>query len=139
MPLTHLISIPVQALTPKLHPCPLPALISSLVTLTTLLINEHVIVSTINCYTPAQNPSSLSCQKPALCKVRAVFSKPVHAVSAWAGSLGTNHDLFKAKPSSHHVHSTLWMTPPTSPCPTLLLTQNQRASAQRLSFLRSVM
>ena len=35
MPLTHLISISVQALTPKLHPCPLLALISSLVTLTT--------------------------------------------------------------------------------------------------------
>ena len=33
MPLTHLISISVQALTPKLHP--LLALISSLVTLTT--------------------------------------------------------------------------------------------------------
>ena len=35
MPFTHLISISVQALTPKLNPCPLPALISSLVTLTT--------------------------------------------------------------------------------------------------------
>ena len=35
MPLTHLISISVQALTPKLHLCPLLALISSLVTLTT--------------------------------------------------------------------------------------------------------
>ena len=35
MPFTHLISISVQALTPKLNPCPLPALISSLVTLAT--------------------------------------------------------------------------------------------------------
>ena len=34
-PSKHLISISVQALTPKLHPCPLLALISSLVTLTT--------------------------------------------------------------------------------------------------------
>ena len=32
---------------------------------------------------------------------------------------GDNHGLFKAKPSSHHVHSTLPMTPPTSLCPTL--------------------
>ena len=71
------------------------------------LINEHVIVSTIGCHTPAQRPSSLSCKKPALCKVRVVFSKPVHAVRAWGGPPGTNHGLFKAKPSSHHVHSTL--------------------------------
>ena len=85
MPLMHLISISVQALTQKLHPCPLLALISSLVTLTTPLINEHVIVSTIGCHTPAQRPSSHSCQKPALCKVRVVFSKPVHAVRAWGG------------------------------------------------------
>ena len=115
----HLISISVQALTQKLHPCPLLALISSLVTLTTPLINEHVIVSTIGCHTPAQRPSSHSCQKPAHCKVRVVFSKPVHAVRAWGGPPGTNHGLFKAKPSSHHVHSTLPVTLPTSPCPTL--------------------
>ena len=35
MPLTHHISISVQALTPKLHPFPLLALMSCLVTLTT--------------------------------------------------------------------------------------------------------
>ena len=39
-----------------------------------------------------------------------MFSKPVHAVRAWGGPLGTNHGLFKAKPSSNHVHSTLRMT-----------------------------
>ena len=39
-------------------------------------------VSTISCHTPTQSPSSHSCQKPALCKVRIVFSKPVHAVRA---------------------------------------------------------
>jgi len=27
--------------------------------------------------------------------------------------LGTNHGLLKARPSSHHVHSTLPVTPPT--------------------------
>ena len=142
-----------------------PALISSLVLWPHPLINEHVIVSTIGCHTPAQRPSSLSCKKPALCKVRVVFSKPVHAVRswgdhglfkakpsshhvhstlrslsckkpalckvrvvfskpvhavrAWGDPPGTNHGLFKAKPSSHHVHSTLSVTPPTSPCPTL--------------------
>ena len=48
-----------------------------------------------------------------------MFSKPVHAVRAGGGHPGANHGLFKAKPSSHHVHSTLRLTPPTSPCPTL--------------------
>ena len=75
-----------------------------------------VIVSTISCHTPTQSPSSRSCQKPTLCKVRVVFSKPVRAVRVWGGPLGTNHGLFKAKPSNH---STLPVTPPTSPCPTL--------------------
>ena len=119
MPLTHLVSTSVQALTPKLHACPLLALISSLVTLTTPIIKEHVIVSTIGCHTPAQKPSSLSCQRPALCTVRVLFSKLVHAVRAWGGPPGTNHGLFKAKPSSNLVYSTLTVTPPTSPCPTL--------------------
>ena len=34
-------------------------------------------------------------------------------------TLYNNHGLFKAKPSSHYVHSTLRIPPPTSPCPTL--------------------
>ena len=54
---------------------------------------------TIGCHASAPRPSSLSCQKPALCKVRVVFSKPVHAVRAWGGPPGTNHGLFKANPS----------------------------------------
>ena len=29
------------------------------------------------------------------------------------------HGHFKAKPSSYYVHSTLWVTTPNSPCPTL--------------------
>ena len=33
-----------------------------------------------------------------------------------------NHGPFTAKPSSCHVHSTLQVTPPTSPCPTLSAT-----------------
>ena len=38
----------------------------------------------------------------------------------WAGGPpSANHGLFNAKPSSHHVHVTLQVTPPTSPCPTL--------------------
>ena len=75
-------------------------------------------VSTINCHTPAQRQSSLSCQKQTLYKVRAVFSKAVHAVRVKGGPLGPSHGPFTAKPSSH-VHSNLWVTPPTSPCPTL--------------------
>ena len=59
-----------------------------------------------------------------------VFSKPVHAIRAWVGPLGTNHGLFKAKPSSHHVHSTLPVTPPTSPCPTLSADAEKHASTQ---------
>ena len=69
----------------------------------------------------AQRVPTMAFSKPSLaatmCTV--VFSKPVHAVRAWGGPAGTNHGLFKAKPSSHHVHSTLPVTPPTSPCPTL--------------------
>ena len=49
------------------------------------------------------------------------------------GPPGTNHDCFKANPSSHHVHSTLRVTTPTSPRPTFHLTQNQRARAQMIT------
>ena len=79
----------------------------------------HLISISVQALTPAQSLSSLSRQKPALCKVRVVLSKPVHAIRAWGGPSGTDHGLFKAKPSSHHVHSTLRVIPPTSPCPTL--------------------
>ena len=82
-------------------------------------VHSTLPVSAIGCHTPAQRPSSLSCKKPDPCKVRVVFSKPVHAVRARSGPAGTNHGLFKAKPSSHHVHSTLPVNPPTSPCPTV--------------------
>ena len=43
-------------------------------------------------------------------------SKPVHAAKARVGPLGAKNGAFAAKPSSHHAHVTLWMTPPTSPC-----------------------
>ena len=52
--------------------------------------------------------AAFPCQKPTLYNVRLVFSKLVHAVRAGGGSLGANHGLVKAKPSSHHVHVTLW-------------------------------
>ena len=48
-----------------------------------------------------------------------MFSKPVHAARAGIGPPGPNHGTLTAKPSSHRVHDTLRMTPPTSPCPTL--------------------
>ena len=47
------------------------------------------------------------------------FSKPPHTARPRIDPPGANHDHFTAKPSSCHVHSTLQVTPPTSPCPTL--------------------
>ena len=76
-------------------------------------------VSTIGCHTPAQSPNNLPCQKPVLCKVKIVFSKPVHAVRVGGGQPGTNCGPFKVKLSSHYVHVTLWVTPPTFLCHTL--------------------
>ena len=35
------------------------------------------------------------------------------------GQPGANYATFTAKPNSCHVHSTLWVTPPSSPCSTL--------------------
>ena len=52
-------------------------------------------------------------------KVRVAFSKPAHAARAQIGQPGANHAAFTAKPNSYHVHSTLRVTPSTSPCPTL--------------------
>ena len=51
--------------------------------------------------------------------MRVAFSKPVHAARARVGQPSPNHGTLTAKPSSHHVHVTLQVTPPTSPCPTL--------------------
>ena len=49
-----------------------------------------------------------------LCK-----SEPIHAARARVGPPSANYGLFRTKPSSCHVHSTLQLTLPTSPCPTL--------------------
>ena len=63
-------------------------------------------------------------------RVRVAFSKPVHAARARGGPPGANHG---PKPSSCHVHSTMWVTPhlslfhPFCWCRTC-------ASMQRLSF-----
>ena len=63
---------------------------------------DFVIVSTMGCHTPAQRPSSHSCQKPALCKVRVTllgwFSmSPLprlhhHDIMTIVGLLLTRHD-----------------------------------------------
>ena len=68
------------------------------------------LVSTISWLLPAQSPRSLPCQ-----------AKPVHAAKARITPPSSNHawPFFTAKPSSYYVLSTLWMTPPNSPCPTL--------------------
>ena len=95
-------------LTPKLHPCPLLALISSLVT---------------------QNPSSLSCQKPALCKVRVVFSKPVHAVGSGV-ALPVPTMAFSKPSLAATMHSALQVTPCTFPYHTLSADAETIFSAQ---------
>ena len=52
-------------------------------------------------------------------KVRGVLSKPTHAARTEFSPPSANHSPFEAKHSSRFVHSTLWVTPLTSPCPTL--------------------
>ena len=70
---------------------------------------------------------------------RVVFCDPVHALGLRGGPPGPNHGPFTAKPSDHHLHSTLLVTPPTSPCPTLSAdTEPACTSALRLSFLPSI-
>ena len=51
--------------------------------------------------------------------LRVVFCKPIHALRVRGGLPSPNHGPFTAKPSSHHVHVTVRVTPPTSLCPTL--------------------
>ena len=85
----------------------------------TMPTHDHAMVSTIGCHTQAQSPSSLPCQKSTPYMVRVVLSQPVHVVRLRDGPSGPNHGPSTAKPSSHHVHVTLWVTPPTSFCPTL--------------------
>ena len=134
MQLTCHISICVQALTPKLNLCPLPALISRLVTLTIPThqwgCNSQHYQLSHSCSEPKQ--PSLPETNPL--KGMSDVSKPVLAVRVRIGPPGPNHAPFTAKPSSHHVHSNLQVTPPTFPCPM----QNLGASAHRLSFLHSV-
>ena len=116
MPLTHHISISVQVLTPKLNPCPLPILISRLMTQwPCTLINEHAMVSNIGFHTP-ESPSSLPCQKPTPFKVKVVFSKPVHAVR---GEVAHPVPPWPFHWQAYHVHKTLGVTPSTSCCSNL--------------------
>ena len=68
--------------------------------------------------TPAKSPNSLPCQISTPYKMR-VFCKPVYEVRARGCPPSPNHDPFTTKSSTHHVHTTLRVTSPTSPCPTL--------------------
>ena len=79
-------------------------------------------VSTLSCQTPTQSPRSLSMPEMSPHKVKVGFSKPVHAARAKIGPPSPNHSALTAKPGSHHVHVTLWVTPPTSPVLLFLLT-----------------
>ena len=68
--------------------------------------------------------------------MRIAFAKPVHAARARIDPHGPEHGTFTAKPTSHHVHVILRVTPLTSHCPV----QKLRASMLRLCiffFLRS--
>ena len=65
------------------------------------------------------------------------MTKTVHAARARVGPHGPNHGTLTAKPSSHHVHVTLWVALSTSPCPTLSADAEPARVARRDSFLRS--
>ena len=112
MSLAHYIFISVEALTQKLNPSALSATISSLGLQPWPLINKHTIVSSSE---PKQPP--LPEMNPY--KVRVVLSKPTHAARTEFSPPSANHSPFEAKHSSRFVHSTLRVTPLTSPCPTL--------------------
>ena len=117
----HRISIFVQALTPKLNLSPLPALAAEADSWAwpRPLINEHAIVGTLGCHTPAWSPSSLLCQKwtPTRWEPR-FLSLSMQPGQELAHAPGPNHGILTAKPSSHHVHVTLRVTSPTFLCPT---------------------
>ena len=66
-----------------------------------------------------ESPFSINMPLSEINRLRVVFCKPVHALRARGGPPSPNHDPFTAKPSSHHVHVTVRVTPPTSLCPTL--------------------
>ena len=67
---------------------------------------------------PVQSPNHLHCQKWAPYKVRVAFSKPICATKARIGPSSANQNVSTASHISHHVHFTLWVTPPTFSSPT---------------------
>ena len=58
---------------------------------------------------------------PEMNRARVTFSKSAHTARVRIGPPGTNHGPFTAKPSSCHVHRTLWVTQPHSAVPPFLL------------------
>ena len=66
-------------------------------------------------------------------KVTAVFSRSVHATRARIGPPNPNNLL---QPSSHHVHVTLRVATPTTPCPTL--STDAEPACQRTETIFSV-
>ena len=63
-------------------------------------------------------------------KARVVIFKPICAARARNGIPSANHVPLIAKPSSCHVHSTLCVTPPTSHCATLVVTEQGRRESR---------
>ena len=78
----------------------------------------------------------LHCQKWSPC-MRVAFSKPTCVNYARGGPLSVNH--MEASHNSHHVHVTLLVTQPTSPCPTFFANTEpaRKLSVRRPSFLHS--
>lgn len=77
------------------------------------MVGMHAIVGW---QTPNLSPISLPCQKWAPCKVKVIL---VYTARARIGPPSANHGPFTASPSSYHLHSSLQVTPPSSPCPTI--------------------
>ena len=102
----HIISSSVQALTPTLK---LPSW-----SLPRRHIIEYAIVSTLSCHTPTLSWSSLSCQRR---REYCFVSLSMHLGQGVANPVPMQPRLFH---SSHHVHVTLRVIPPTPCCSTHL-------------------
>ena len=121
MPLTHHTSISVQALTPKLNPRPLPTLVSRLMTLTMAMHKWPCNSQHYRLLYTRSEPKQPSLPENNPCKVRLVFSKPVHAVRARGGPRGLDHGPFKASlaanmctaPVGDPTHPFCWQRKPT--------------------------
>ena len=83
------------------------------------------------------HPSSLPCQKWTACKMRVVFSNPVHAPRVRGGPPDPNHGhLQPILAATMCMSPCRWPYPPPPVLPFVLI-QNPFTGTQRLSFLGS--